>query len=136
MAAFPDRLALVEGAFFPIQAHLAHDIPGRLRVILPDLKGDRRRAASLRAQLRRQAAEQNVHINPLTGSVLIEYDGSGAARTAIIDALESAGYRLARPTPPRPDAAGPYDRVASAVAGTVLNWMVKRALHGALAALI
>jgi copper chaperone CopZ len=84
-----------------------HAIDGRLRVRLPELRGDRRAAASLRRELRALPGVSTVDVSPLTGSVLVEYD---ADRLSTDEVLGAAGVEA-------PDATGDTRRGALFDAG-------------------
>ncbi|MFB6248232.1 MAG: HMA2 domain-containing protein [Salinibacter sp.] len=64
-----------------------HAIDGRLRVRLPALRGDRRAAARLRRTARTLPGVATANVNPLTGSLLVEYDDERLSRSEILDAL-------------------------------------------------
>jgi Heavy metal associated domain 2 len=102
MAAFLDHLDQVPVAAFRPDVFVAHDIAGRLRVIVPTLKGDDRRAAAVCSDLRRLPDVQALQFNALTGSLLVEYDGLVCSREAILHTLDDAGYMLVRQLPHLP----------------------------------
>jgi hypothetical protein len=52
------------------------DVPGRLRVRVPGLRGDPLRALEEETQLGQVPGVRHVHANALTGSVLVDYDPS------------------------------------------------------------
>jgi len=79
-----------------------HAIDGRLRVRLPELRGDRRAAARLRRELRALSGVSTVDANPLTGSVLVEYD---ADRLSTDEVLSATGVEA-------PDASDDAQRVS------------------------
>ena len=56
------------------QAHIAHHVPGRLRFRIPDAKGNPERLEQARTALAILEGVRSVDVNPLTGSVVIEYD--------------------------------------------------------------
>jgi heavy-metal-associated domain-containing protein len=56
------------------QAHIAHHVPGRLRFRIPDAKGNPERLEQARTALEVLEGVRSVDVNPLTGSVVIEYD--------------------------------------------------------------
>jgi copper chaperone CopZ len=65
-----------------------HALDGRVRVRLSRIRGDRRTAARLRAKLRALSGVTAVDANPLTGSVLVEYDSARLAADDIFDLLD------------------------------------------------
>jgi hypothetical protein len=106
MAALLNHLVPVPGVAPRAEAFLVHDIPGRLRVVVPALKGDDRRAAALCADLHRLQTVQALQFTALTGSVLVAYDGRVGGRDAILRVLDDAGYTLVRQVPPLPAVPG------------------------------
>lgn len=55
------------------RAYIAHSIPGRIRIKVPDGKGNPALLEKLRELLQSAPAVKTVDCNPLTGSVLIHY---------------------------------------------------------------
>jgi len=60
----------------PHQAHVVHHIRGRMRVKLAQAKGDLPLLQSIQQSLSPLFGVKRVTINPITGSVLVEYDPS------------------------------------------------------------
>lgn len=58
----------------PHQAHVVHHIRGRMRVKLAHAKGDLQLLQSIQRSLSPLSGVKQVTINPITGSVLIEYE--------------------------------------------------------------
>lgn len=86
---------------------LAHDIPGRFRVRVPALKGGERSAREIEARLRQVPGVCTVLANPITGSVVVEYQPAATSMPAILRSsglLECGGgesggaIRASRPT--------------------------------------
>ena len=76
---------------------IAHFIPGRIRVIWPELKQDPSLRQEVKARLDKTAAINFYRINEIIGSVLIEYDVHKAAKDPFISSLLSkAAQRRAR----------------------------------------
>ena len=65
-----------------------HALDGRIRARFPKLRDDRRAAARLRQTLRALTGVTTVDVNPLTGSVLVEYDSERLSANAIFDVLD------------------------------------------------
>jgi len=65
-----------------------HAIDGRIRVRFPELRGNRRASARLRKDLRGLSGVTKVEGNPLTGSLLVEYDNN---RLSADDVFASLG---------------------------------------------
>lgn len=56
-------------------ARVVHSIPGRTRLRTHGIKGDTVALSALQSALEDTRGVQNVHINLVTGSVLVEHDG-------------------------------------------------------------
>lgn len=63
---------------------VAHHIPGRLRVIYPDLKHDEGLVKDVTVELEKHREITEFKINATTGSVLICYDIDGVANNAFL----------------------------------------------------
>jgi copper chaperone CopZ len=76
-------------------AHVAHDIPGRLRVRLPAGAT----TEGLHAAIATTPGVQSVTWSPRTRSVLVLYDPAQGSRDAILDALADVSGLETPPTP-------------------------------------
>ena len=140
MAAHLDTHALraLEAPLFLAEARVVHDIPGRLRLAVAALRGDRARAEAAGMELGRRAAARRVEVNPLTGSIVIEHAPDAAARAAVLRALEGLGCVLvAAPARAPADERGTaaLDRATRVAAAAALDWVIERAVLGMLGAL-
>jgi len=106
-------------------AFLAHDIAGRLRIVVPHVQDDARAAAALGAVLRGIDGVTEVHTNVTAGSVVVHYDPHSTARAEVLDAL-------GRPRPGQPRSGA----VANVLANAVAKNLADAALHVLLAALV
>jgi hypothetical protein len=68
-------------------AFLAHDIVGRLRIVVPHVQDDARAAAALCAVLRGIDGVTEARANTTTGSVIVRYDPHSTARGGVLHAL-------------------------------------------------
>lgn len=59
-----------------VLARLVHSIPGRTRLRAESIKGDEQALAAVRTAFEDSKGVQNVEINVLTGSILVEHDTS------------------------------------------------------------
>ena len=123
--------------------HLAHDIPGRLRLTTTHLKHDRRAAAALRSRIRTLGGVEMVSVNSQTGSVIVHYRGGAETRALILRSLGAAAPDAAsapvlqiRAPAPAPALRPRGDAVAEMVAGAIAERLVERAVRMAVAALI
>lgn len=69
-----------------------HDVPGRLRVRSPKLKGNPAQCRTVEDFLGRHVGVQAVSANPVTGSVVVNYDPKHASSKALMDTLSREGY--------------------------------------------
>lgn len=106
-----------------------HDTPGRLRFVLPAIRGDQRRAAMLRARMRALDGVAEASANPLTGSLIVHYRGA-AAREAILGAVSAMV-----PSGPSQEAK-PANALADLLAKAIAERLVEHALRLAVAAAI
>jgi hypothetical protein len=60
--------------------HIAHEVPGRVRLEAATLKRDIAACAAAEAQLSNLPGVRSVRANPATGSVTVVHDGSAASR--------------------------------------------------------
>lgn len=58
------------------RAYIAHTLPGRTRLRIPGRRGDRAFFTELADRLKRSKGIDAVHVNPMTGSLLVRYDGN------------------------------------------------------------
>ena len=109
---------------FPI--NLVHHIRGRLRFRSAALKGAPRAGEIARARLSRIKGVTAVAANPITGSLLVEYDPATLAPTRVIDALSKHGYVAAAEEQRTQGGGGWADRLASAVGGWIIDALAER----------
>jgi hypothetical protein len=109
-------------------ALLVHDLPGRLRFSLGAIKGHPVRASALAARLLAAPGILAARANPLTGSLVVEHDGSPGRREAVIAALDAGA-----PTDSVPARDG---GIAEMLATALIERLLERALHAAVAAII
>jgi Heavy metal associated domain 2 len=69
---------------FRYMIQLVHDVPGRLRFRVASLKGDHRRAATLRHQVRALGGVTMASFNAVTGSLLVHYETDQGAKKALL----------------------------------------------------
>jgi|HubBroStandDraft_6_1064221.scaffolds.fasta_scaffold163678_2 hypothetical protein len=109
---------------FPI--NLVHHIPGRLRFRSAALKGAPRAGEIARARLNRIKGVTSVAANPITGSLLVEYDLATLTPTRVIDALSNHGYVAAAEEQRTRGGGGWVDRLTSAVGGWIIDALAER----------
>jgi len=109
---------------------LVHELPGRLRFKVPDLKEDPARADALAKAMLVCPGVIAARANALTGSLVVEHDGAPGRRGALLAAMGAVS------PPPRTTAPAHLSAVMMMLADAVLQRLVERALRAAVAALI
>jgi hypothetical protein len=69
-----------------IRAQIAHELPGRVRVRLPDYRGDAAVFAQLEGALRESQLFHGVRGNPVTASLVLEFSGP---KEQVLEALRA-----------------------------------------------
>jgi copper chaperone CopZ len=73
-------------------SYYIHSIPGRLRVKTPWIKGNQEKSLELECLLNGCAGVTKTMANPLTGSIVVNYDHKTVSERSIINVLENSGY--------------------------------------------
>ena len=87
----------------------------------------------LRARVRAIDGVISASANPLTGSLIVRYDGTDATREKIAASLAHFGPDIATP---EPAGAARASAIADMVAPAIAEWIVEGALRAAVAAMI
>jgi cation transport ATPase len=69
-----------------------HDTPGRLRIRIPDLRGNEPLADEVAGMVRSVAGVESCRTNLLTGSVVVRYDRAATDGPAVVAPLEAEGH--------------------------------------------
>jgi copper chaperone CopZ len=114
-----------------------HAIDGRTRVRLPELRDNPRAAARLRGKLRGLPGVTTAEANPLTGSVLVEYDNDRLSNDDILSTLGIDDASSTEQTSYFDDEASlsgrPEVRVGDIVAEKMIEFAAERLLLAVLA---
>lgn len=113
-------------------AHYIHQMPGRLRVRVPEVKGKPAQASKLAASIQRLDGVTSVETNPRTGSVLILYE-EGLTGAAPLLALLNV---TVPPPMAKPHTQVTAEKIPGAAAWYVLEKALERSVAVILAALI
>jgi len=108
----------------------AHVLEGRLRIKVAGVKGSPDGAARVEARLGSIDGVFAVAANPMTGSVLVEYDPATVQQGGIIGALRALGC-----LPPAAGDEPPQPKLLVRLAGAVAQAATEAALQQALGAL-
>jgi Heavy metal associated domain 2 len=123
--------------------HIAHEVPGRVRLEAAILKGDAAACAAAKACLADLPGVRSARANPLTGSLTIVHDGSAASRKAVMRALErfscapvkgEVPHPVMAPSPRKPSADSLETRVARIGLEQAVSNITERAIQIAAAA--
>jgi hypothetical protein len=114
---------------------LAHHVPGRLRLRSAAPKGNACASEQARHQLEQIPGVTATSANPITGSVLLEYDPCVLSPGRVIDLLAAHGYVLPAAEVEAETASGWADKLASTAMDWVINAVVERLALAVIAAL-
>ena len=83
-----------------ISAACVHALEGRLRIKVPEVKGSVERAREIEHRIWMIDGVEHVAANPVTGSVVIQYDARRTLMADLTETLQAWGYlRHAAPAP-------------------------------------
>ncbi|MCP5373710.1 MAG: hypothetical protein H6907_18430 [Hyphomicrobiales bacterium] len=119
----------------PPAARVVHAINGRLRLRVPDRRGDTAYFERAVQVLGAGAGVRGVRANPVTGSLLVVHEATTDAVTAL---GEAQGLFRVAPAPPQPPPVPPSTAFLAGLAGAnrgILNTSGRRADLGSLLAL-
>ena len=116
-----------------VDSTYAHVLQGRLRIKVAGVKGSPEGAARVEARLASIDGVFAVAANPMTGSVLVQYDPATAQQGEIVEALRALGC-LPYPTGDLPARGKLLVRLAGAVAQAATEVALQQAF-GALGSL-
>jgi copper chaperone CopZ len=115
--------------------HFIHHVPGRLRVKTATIKGQGVIADKAIAHLGGVQGITSAAANPVTGSIVVNYDAAKVSAERVLESLRQGGYiRDTVHAPLLRPAAGP--RIAERVSDTVLNKLIETMVERSAAALI
>lgn len=108
-----------------------HNIPGRLRVRIPAIKGSPNKARATQALLMDLEGIESIRANMVTGSIVVKYDPGRFLSQRILSILKENGcfdgtkaFTMNRAMPHAPSKAG------KAISKAFCGWAVGRALEG------
>jgi hypothetical protein len=99
---------------------LLHAIPGRIRLRVPEIKGNPARAREVEQQVGRLKVVRRIEVSPITGSVLVTYDPDDSASLAEVGRLFHPGLDLAT-VATLPDPVPEVDAVTPSVVDGVMR---------------
>jgi hypothetical protein len=120
----------------PSMVFLAHEVPGRIRFRIPSLKRDCDSGRRLAEHVGAVSGVTAAQVNMLTGSLIVQFDGTARTREEVFAALAEHGYRISeQPSPQSPTKASPPwgSLLADALASAFVDILLRDALYGAIA---
>jgi hypothetical protein len=111
--------------------YYVHNVPGRLRVKIPDIKGNESNYLKIKDLLSQYDEINRISINPVTGSVVVHYNEDKLQPWEILFSLKESGYLKGPITIPNHDK-GPKTGAGAgeAVWKAVFGWAVGKAFEG------
>jgi copper chaperone CopZ len=73
-------------------SYYVHDVPGRLRVKIPTLKGNAATAEKIQELLKTLCGIRDITASTVTGSVIVNYDNDTVSSRQILDILKNEGH--------------------------------------------
>ena len=126
VAALAPIVAGVGARCTALKFDLAHHLPGRLRLRSDALKGNAQAIEEARQHLAQMSGVTATSANPITGSVLLEYDPEIISPSKVSDVLAGHGYILGVIEVDAEAGGGWADKLAIAVTDWVIDALVKR----------
>jgi hypothetical protein len=120
---------------------LVHDIPGRLRFVVPHMKRCCLTSEKARAYAQAIPGVVEAWASSLTGSLLVTYDGDAGTRERIVQVVDRFVSGSMKFVPPHPtirsiEAASNGPAIAAVVVNALVEALVERTIQVAVAALI
>ena len=118
-------------------AYYLHEVPGRLRVKIPDLKRNPQSAGDIETLLKNLSGIKSISINTVTGSIIVHYDPELVNAEAIINILALEGYiDVAKMISNSQHKETTMGVVAHAASKALLGLVLDRALQGSPLAIV
>ena len=116
-----------------------HNVPGRLRIKIAEIKHQPLRAQQLQSLFESVAGVDRMAANPATGSIKIYYDPAAVTADQLVGVLSGAGIEIDNGNPP-PESHEFATRATQAIGKAMVNWALSKSLEssglGLLAAFI
>jgi hypothetical protein len=119
-----------------LHVDLVHHLPGRLRLRSALLKGNARASEETQRHLAEIGGIRSASTNPLTGSVLLEYDPEVIPPAKLIDMLAIHGYVLGAGEPETEAGTGWADKLTTAVKDWAINALAEHLALAVITALV
>jgi copper chaperone CopZ len=118
-------------------SYYVHEVPGRLRIKIPEVKGNPGLAAEVKCFVTHVSGVASATVNTLTGSVVITYDPEIISAKEILRFLTDEGYLdIVRALSGKAKPADPLANAGAAVSKALFGAVIDRALEGTKFALL
>lgn len=117
-----------------MHAYLQHELEGRLRIKVPDVKGAPHKAREVVQALKKVHGISHVQANTTTGSILLLFDPQIIRPAYIVLLLQDIGCHVQ--TPPQASEDGLQPGVGHRLAEVVVRTVVETAVQRAIMALL
>jgi copper chaperone CopZ len=112
-------------------SYYVHNVPGRLRVRLPMVKNNPSKEEHVRSILRDVKGVETISVNPMTGSVVVNYDPEVLTYENILEILKEYNYfDESKMVNNDKYIEGAVTKAGEAVGKAVLSWAVGKAFEG------
>jgi len=119
-------------------SHYIHHVPGRLRVKSPTLKRNERHALQTKHHIDSVHGVLASEFNPVTGSLVINYDANLVGAHTLLDSLRDLGHVQPHHAVPATHSAGMNvtQKISDKVVNKLVETLIERSATALIAALI
>lgn len=111
-------------------SYYVHSVPGRIRVKIPSIRCRQDECLTVQAMLKDVEGVERVTVNPVTGSVVANYDSDLIHHKEVLRLLEEKGYfDPAEAMTNEKAAESVKEKAGYAVGRAVFGWVVGQALE-------
>ncbi len=108
-----------------------HELPGRLRIKIPTLKKNQRLAMKIDDLLFDLIGVNDINVNTVTGSIVVNYDPETIKSEAILGALAENGHiNIKELLESRNERADVYQMVGEAASRAIFGFAIEKAFAG------
>jgi hypothetical protein len=111
--------------------YYVHEVPGRLRVKIPGIKGRKNQIEKVRQLLDQPDGIESVSANEVTGSIVIHYDSSAIGSPEILRILKDHNYfDETRAMMEKHAGHDPASQAVERFGKAIFGWALGKALEG------
>lgn len=110
--------------------YAVHDVPGRLRVKFQKMKNNPYRLEQIKTLLQVEGVYK-IKSNPLTGSVVVEYDSLTIGSRHLLEILNENGYAIDKEEHNviNQKSGEPHEKIAMTIGKAAVSWIAGRVLE-------